>query len=334
MSAESDLAAGVRAGHTRMLARAISVVEDGGPEAAALLAALRTAKPSEASGPRIVLGITGAPGAGKSSVVAELLSAYRERDLSVAVLAVDPSSPMTGGAVLGDRVRMQRHATDAKVFIRSMAARGHLGGLSAATGQAIAVLQAAGFEVVIVETVGVGQSEVDIASVCDCVVIVMAPGMGDSVQAAKAGVLEIGDILVVNKADRDGAEATARELRQMVALGDALAESRRTAAQEDQSAELPDWRQRVVLTTANIDGGVTALVNAIDAHQDWLTGTQSRGRRGLQRAQEEILRMALSQERGRLAAAPALPSLAEQVVAGQLDVPAAAALLRDAPSAS
>ena len=165
-----------------------------------------------------MIGLTGAPGAGKSTVTSALVRAFRARGARTAVLAVDPSSPFTGGALLGDRIRMQEHATDDGVFIRSMGSRGQLGGLAAATPQAIRVLAAAGFEVILVETVGVGQAEVEIASAADSTVLLVVPGMGDSIQAAKAGVLEVADVLVVNKADRPDTQATLRDLRAAVAL--------------------------------------------------------------------------------------------------------------------
>src|SRR5262250_2823062 len=163
-----------------------------------------------------VVGLTGAPGVGKSTVTAGLVRSYRSRGHRVGVLAVDPSSPFSGGALLGDRVRMQEHATDDQVFIRSMASRGHLGGLAASTPQAIRVLDAAGFELIIIETVGVGQAEVAIASLADSVVVLLAPGMGDAIQAAKAGILEVADLFVVNKADKPDAQQVVRDLRNMI----------------------------------------------------------------------------------------------------------------------
>ena len=167
-----------------------------------------------------MIGLTGAPGAGKSTVTGALLAAFRQAGHRVAVLAVDPSSPFTGGALLGDRIRMQEHATDEGIYIRSMASRGHLGGLAASTPQAVRVLDAAGFELIIIETVGVGQAEVAIASLADSVVVLLAPGMGDAVQAAKAGILEVADLFVVNKADKPDAQQVVRDLRNMIALGD------------------------------------------------------------------------------------------------------------------
>ena len=213
MTSFSELVDQARHHEARAIARLISLVEDGAPE---LREALRLLAPS--TGHAHIVGITGAPGVGKSTITSALISEYRNRGQRVAVLAIDPSSPFSGGAVLGDRIRMQEHALDPLVFIRSMASRGQLGGVSAAAPQGIRVLDAAGFDVVLIETVGVGQSEVEIAGHADTTVVLLAPGMGDGVQAAKAGLLEIGDLYVINKADRDGARSTARELRHSLAL--------------------------------------------------------------------------------------------------------------------
>ena len=186
-----------------------------------------------------VIGLTGSPGVGKSTTTAALVGALREQGRRVGVLAVDPSSPFSGGALLGDRVRMQAHALDPGVYIRSMATRGHLGGLAVAAPQALRVLDAAGFDVVLLETVGVGQSEIEVADLADTTLVLLAPGMGDGVQAAKAGILEIGDIFVVNKSDRDGAQALIRELRGMVALGERGPEAWKPP---DRGHRGPSWR--------------------------------------------------------------------------------------------
>ncbi|MCW2633306.1 MAG: hypothetical protein JWR88_2268, partial [Pseudonocardia sp.] len=204
----AGLVAAARQGEQRAVARLISLIEDAGPRVREVAAAM-----VPHTGNAQVVGLTGSPGVGKSTTTSALVSAMRALGKRVAVLAVDPSSPFSGGALLGDRVRMQEHAVDSGVFIRSMATRGHLGGLSAATPQAVRVLDAAGCDVVFVETVGVGQSEIEVVSLADTTVVMLAPGMGDGVQAAKAGILEVADILVVNKADRDGAETTTRDLR-------------------------------------------------------------------------------------------------------------------------
>ena len=204
-----------RDGDPRAVARLISLVENGDeclPELAAALA--------PHTGQAQIIGLTGSPGVGKSTITNELVRAYRAEGKRVGVLAVDPSSPFTGGAILGDRVRMQDHATDPGVYIRSMSSRGHLGGLAAATPQAVRVLEGAGCDVVLVETVGVGQAEVEVASLADTTLVLLAPGMGDAIQAVKAGILEVADVFVVNKADRDGADATYRDIQGMIALGE------------------------------------------------------------------------------------------------------------------
>ena len=214
-AAELDKA---RAGDIRALARLISLVENESPEVRWVIKELL-----HSTGTARVIGLTGAPGVGKSTVTGALVGAFRSLESAayrVAVLAVDPSSPFTGGALLGDRIRMQAHATDDHVFIRSMANRGQLGGLAAATPQAIRVLDAAGFDLILVETVGVGQDEVDIASLADSVIVLVAPGMGDAIQAAKAGILEVADVFVVNKADKPDSHQVVRDLRGMIALAE------------------------------------------------------------------------------------------------------------------
>lgn len=245
------------AGDRRALARAISAIENGTPSAASIGAGI-----SYRLGRAHVVGITGAPGAGKSTLINALLGELLRRGGRIAVVAVDPSSPLTGGAVLGDRVRMGEHAAHERVFIRSIAARGHLGGVSQSTAQIVDVLDAAGFDQVIVETVGAGQSEVEIIGIADTRVVVCPPGLGDDVQAIKAGILEIADLLVVNKSDLPGAERTQRELKEMLRL--------RSAA----TAAVP-----VLATCATRNEGIAALVTAIDAHG----GAVGRGRRLRQR---------------------------------------------------
>ena len=239
-----------REGSPRAVARLVSLVEDAHPLLREVMAAL-----APHTGHARIIGLTGSPGVGKSTSTSALVSALRRKDLRVGVLAVDPSSPFSGGALLGDRIRMQEHATDPGVFIRSMASRGHLGGLSWATPQALRVLDAAGCDIVLVETVGVGQSEVEVAGMADTTVVLLAPGMGDGIQAAKAGILEIGDVFVVNKADRDGADNTVRDLRHMITLGE-----RREAG---------DWRPPVVKTVASAGEGIEELVEALDRHHAW-----------------------------------------------------------------
>jgi len=251
-----------------------------------------------------VIGLTGAPGAGKSTVTSALVRAFRARvgeggqRTRVAVLAVDPTSPFTGGALLGDRVRMQEHATDDGVFIRSMGSRGQLGGLAAATPRAIRVLAAAGYEVILVETVGVGQAEVEIASAADTTAVLVVPGMGDSVQAAKAGLLEVADVLVVNKADRPDTRATLRDLRHMVSLARA------------------EWKPPIVPTVGTTGEGVDDLVAALDKHEAWLESSGERARRRLARARDEVTALAL----GMLARRLAVPDeLAARVADGACD---------------
>ena len=211
----------VAAGETRALARLITLLEDHDPEAIEIMRILRGN-----TGRARTIGITGPPGAGKSTLVTEIIRSLRKRGSRVGVLAVDPSSPFTGGAILGDRLRMQEHATDEGVFMRSLASRGHLGGLSRATGSAARALDAAGFDYILIETVGVGQSEVDIVSVADAVVLISVPGLGDDIQVIKAGIMEIGDIFVVNKADREGADRVVREIRGMLETAATLAMGR------------------------------------------------------------------------------------------------------------
>jgi LAO/AO transport system kinase len=244
--APDGLVAGVRAGDTRAVARAISLVEDARPEARALLAAL-----FPHAGGSLVVGVTGPPGAGKSSLVDRLTAHLRRQGRTVGIVAVDPTSPFSGGAILGDRIRMQAHATDPGVFIRSMATRGHLGGLAATTDQALLVLSASGKDVILVETVGVGQDEVEIVGTADVSVVVLVPGLGDEVQALKAGIMEIADVFVVNKADRDGVERVVAEIASMLSLASA-------------DAEPP----AVVKTVATRDEGIAELLEAVEAfHQ-------------------------------------------------------------------
>jgi LAO/AO transport system kinase len=233
--------------------------------------------------PARVIGLTGAPGAGKSTVTGALVAGFLARGAAVAVLAIDPSSPFSGGALLGDRVRMQGHATDPGVFIRSMGSRGRLGGLSAAAPQAIRVLQAAGYQVILVETVGVGQAGVEIASAADTTVVLVVPGMGDSIQAAKAGVPEVADVLVVNKADRPETQATVRDLRTMVSLGPG------------------GWRPPIVTTVATANEGIDDLLLQPDRHDAWLDESGERTRRRLARARNEVTALALGQVAGALA---------------------------------
>jgi LAO/AO transport system kinase len=309
-----ELADGVRSGDRRCLARVLSLVENGGAGVRSVLPKLATdARQRSAAGSVAgsvadhgarVIGLTGSPGAGKSTATGALIAAFRQRGERVAVLAVDPSSPFSGGALLGDRVRMQDHATDPCVFIRSMASRGQLGGLAAATPMAVRVLDAAGFGVILIETVGVGQAEVEIASTADSTVLVVVPGMGDSIQAAKAGVLEIADILVVNKADRPETQVTVRDLRSMIALSAA-------------SSAAAAWKPPVVTTVATSGEGIGDLVRELDRHWSWLTASGELDRRRATRARDEVLALAFGAIRERLAGS-LLDDLAAQVADGRL----------------
>jgi LAO/AO transport system kinase len=286
----ADLIAGARNGSPRAAGRLLSLVEgDRRDEVLAGIGAARAVR---------VIGITGPPGAGKSTTIAALVGAYRERGYRVAVLAVDPSSPFSGGALLGDRIRMAAHINDSDVLIRSVASRGHIGGLAAAVPAAIRLLGAIGYHVILLETVGVGQSEIEIAAVADPTVVILNPGAGDAVQAAKAGVLEVADIVAVNKADRDGAEQTVRDLR-------------------------AETKAPIVSLIAARGEGVADLMTAIDDHHR----ADSRARR-LARARAQILSLAQTL----LRTSPDLDLLAEAVVDGHDDPYAAAEKLLSPPS--
>ncbi|MFN8183021.1 MAG: methylmalonyl Co-A mutase-associated GTPase MeaB [Candidatus Nanopelagicales bacterium] len=295
-----------RAGDPRAIARLLSLVESASPQLRQVSAELMRHQ-----GHSHVVGLTGPPGVGKSTTTSALIAAYRQQGHRVAVLAVDPSSPFSGGAVLGDRVRMQSHATDPDVFIRSMASRGHLGGLAAAAPQALRVLDACGFDVVLVETVGVGQSEVEVVGQTDTVLVLLAPGMGDGVQTAKAGILEIADVFVVNKADRDGVAHTTRDLRAMLSLG----------------APGPDgWVPPIITTVATRQEGIEDVLSAIETHRTWAQASGDLRQRRLQRIQREIEAVAADLVRERLGNAR---DLAERVLAGELDPYLASQLLTE-----
>jgi GTPase len=308
-----DLVRHARQGQARAVARLISLIEDGAPELREVAAVL-----ARYTGRAQVVGITGAPGVGKSTSVSALVTALRAAGKKIGVLAVDPSSPFSGGALLGDRVRMQEHATDGGVFIRSMATRGHLGGIAWATPQALRVLDAAGCDVVLVETVGVGQSEVEVVALADTTVVLLAPGMGDGIQAAKAGILEVADVFVVNKADWEGSEQTVQNLKHMISLG-----RRGTAG--------PSWRSPIVRTVATRAEGVEDLVGAIEEHRAWMLSHGELDARRQRRAEAEVEAIALAQLRAKLGDVlrgndtfgdplGALHGLAKRVVVGELDV--------------
>jgi len=261
----------VLSGDKRAIARAISAVEDGSSDAGELL---RDLFPH--TGQALTVGITGAPGAGKSTLVDRLAAAYRRGGEQIGIVAVDPSSPFTGGAILGDRIRMQNMATDPGIFIRSMASRGHLGGLARATVDAVAILDAAGYDKVIIETVGVGQDEIDIVRTADVTVVVLVPGMGDGVQAMKAGIMEIGDIFVINKADRDGVLRTERELELLLSI----------------SERADGWVPPIVKTVATEDSGLDTLATRISEYSNFLTNSGSgRDRHRANIAQHRIIEM-------------------------------------------
>jgi LAO/AO transport system kinase len=257
------------AGERQAIARLISLVEDGGPDVGK---AMKILYPH--TGRAYTIGITGAPGAGKSTLTEKVVGHARTDGHSIGVLAIDPTSPFSGGALLGDRVRMQSHATDPEVFIRSMATRGHLGGISLATPEAVRVLDAVGKDFIIIETVGVGQAEVEITDACDTTLVVVNPGWGDAVQAAKAGLMEIADVFIVNKADRQGARQTVRELQQMLELSDAT------------------WKPEIVQTVATKDEGIADLWAAVEKHRAYQEENgllQSRRRRRVERELREIV---------------------------------------------
>lgn len=298
-----DLVARSRSGDPRSVGRLISLVEDGAEQLRDAMAAL-----APVSGGAHIVGLTGSPGVGKSTSTSALVAEFRAAGRRVGVLAVDPSSPFSGGALLGDRIRMQAHATDPEVFIRSMASRGHLGGLSSATPQAVRVLDAAGCDPILVETVGVGQSEVEVAAEADTTIVLLAPGMGDGIQAAKAGILEVGDIFVVNKADRDGSDTTVRELRHMISLGPAGRDGA--------------WQPPVLKAVATKGEGIAELRDAIDGHRQWLAASGAGAARRRRRARSEIQGIALAALQARFAdigGDGALEGLAADVAEGRLD---------------
>jgi LAO/AO transport system kinase len=305
-SAVPDLVERARAGQARAVARLVSLVEDESQLLRPVMAAL-----APHTGRAHVVGLTGAPGVGKSTSTNALIGALRAAGKRVGVLAVDPSSPFSGGALLGDRIRMQDHAGDEGVFIRSMASRGHLGGLSFTTPQAVRVLDAAGFDVVLVETVGVGQSEVEVAGLADSTMVLLAPGMGDGIQAAKAGILEVGDLYVVNKADRDGAERLRRDLRNGLSLAERAEGS---------------WKPPILLTVAQSGKGVDEVVEALETHRAWLgeTGQLAVRRARRARAEVEAVAVAALRRRWEIGDRSALDALAEAVAAGESDPYAAA----------
>lgn len=315
VASPGELLDAAREGDRRALARLLSLVESGGSEAREIG---RLAHPL--GGTATTIGVTGAPGAGKSTLTSALLGHLRggagAASDRVAVLAIDPSSPFTGGAILGDRVRMGDHALDDGVFIRSMATRGHLGGLSLATPEAVRVLDATGHRWVIVETVGVGQVEVEVAGAADTTVVVVNPGWGDAVQASKAGLLEVADVFVVNKADRPGADEAGRDLEQMLDL-----------------SEAGTWRPPVLLTVATTGEGVGELWEAVGAHEAHLIASGELESRRDRRLREEVHRIVVERLReraGLLEASAGIDDLTRRVAAREIDPwTAAGAVLED-----
>ncbi len=306
-----DLVARVLGGDARAIGRAISAAESGGTDGERLLGEL-----FRHGGRAYVLGVTGPPGAGKSSLVDGLVRVLRERDLSVGVLAVDPSSPFTGGSILGDRIRMQAHAYDRGVFIRSMSARGHLGGLAEATIKAVHVLDAAGKDVVIVETVGVGQSELEIAGAADTTIVVLTPAAGDMVQMLKAGILEIADVFAVNKADMEGAGRLARDLRTMLNMGEHGA-----------------WIQPIVQTQATAGVGIAELWSEAERHRAHLVDSGELTERRRRRLRTEVMELVMSRVRARLSddvhGRDEFESLLDRTLAREIDPYEAAGTIMD-----
>jgi LAO/AO transport system kinase len=303
----SELVERVLRGEPRALGRAMRLVDDGEAAAVPLLKALWAH-----TGKAWVLGVTGNPGAGKSTLCDQLIAAYRGRGHRVGVVAVDPSSPYSGGAILGDRIRMQRHALDPGVFIRSLATRGHLGGLTRSARDVVRVLDAAGYDIVILETVGVGQDELEITHTAHSTLVVAAPGMGDEVQAIKAGLLECADVFAVNKADREGADSAVRDLELMISLGNesirALSKSRghathgsaegfvRPAPAPGDGAPPERWTPPITKCVASRGEGIVELVASLDRHRVWVEQTENgRARRRDRLAEQtrESLREAL-----------------------------------------
>jgi LAO/AO transport system kinase len=310
LPASQSLHDGILAGDPRAIARAISLVEDEAPEAASLIGQIY-----QRTGRAYLIGVTGAPGTGKSTLVDALTAEIRRSGQTVGIIAVDPTSPFTGGAILGDRVRMTGHAADAGVYIRSMATRGHLGGLSRTTSDAALVLDAAGKDVIIIETVGVGQDEVDIVRTADISIVVVVPGAGDDVQAIKAGIMEIGDIFVVNKADREGADRAVQAIAANLSIGaDAASASRRT----EQGAS--DWKPPIVKTEATRAIGIDELWRQIGRYREHAAGRQADRRRERQRVRlRELLARRLVQRIESSLPSGEIERMADRVAARDLD---------------
>lgn len=307
---DANLVRGVLLKDFRSIARVISLCENGSPRASRLRSIL-----FKSTGRAHVVGVTGAPGAGKSTLVDQLAREWHQRGLTVGVLAIDPSSPFSGGAILGDRIRMSRSEEQDRIFIRSMATRGALGGISRSTVDAVQVLDAAGFDLILIETVGVGQAEVDIVRTADTCMVVLVPGMGDSVQSIKAGILEIADIFVVNKADREGVDLLERDLRTMLSLVD-----RPEAA----------WRPEIARCIATEGKGIDMAIRAVERHYSWLKSSPEGNARRLQIMQDTLVKIACERARERAMANPkALTRLATECLQKRLDPHRAAGRLLD-----
>jgi len=305
ISNHSSLISSLRSGDPRALARAISIVENRQPGFSDLLKALFLH-----TGHARVLGLTGAPGAGKSTLVDQLAKLYRKENQTVGIIAVDPTSPYTGGAILGDRIRMQDHHSDPGIFIRSMATRGSLGGLARTTADVTTILDAAGRDRILIETVGVGQDEVDIVRLADITIVILVPGMGDDVQTIKAGIMEIADIFVINKSDREGAEAVEREIRAMQSLG-LKKESRND-----------DWTPPIVKTVASEGTGTKELAAAIADYEAYLKNGNLLFRKNVENWRErlvEMLRDAMLERVRTQIQGPSLDHYAEEIAEHKLD---------------
>jgi LAO/AO transport system kinase len=303
----TDLASAILSGDARAIARGISIVEDGGEGRAALVQEI-----FPRGGRAYLIGITGAPGAGKSTLVDGLVARWRKTCKTVGVIAVDPTSPFSGGAMLGDRVRMQAHAQDAGVFIRSMATRGQLGGLARATADAALVLDAAGSDVVAIETVGVGQDEVEVARTADVSVVVLVPGMGDDVQALKAGVMEIGDVFVVNKSDREGADRAVAEIESLLGL---------------HSYSDDEWRPPIIRAEATTGRGLDELIEALNRFREQPDRVESRRRLRASTQLRSILSDRLMEQVETRLGAVAMEQLVDRIAARTLDPYSAARVI-------
>ncbi|MBX9686513.1 MAG: methylmalonyl Co-A mutase-associated GTPase MeaB [Candidatus Obscuribacterales bacterium] len=302
-----SIAENIVKGDRRALARALSIVEDGGPEALELVQRLLPK-----TGNAQLIGVTGSPGVGKSTLVDALISEIRAAGLKVGVLAIDPSSPFTGGAILGDRIRMQAHTMDKNVFIRSMANRGHAGGTALATYDAARMLEAGGYDVIIIETVGVGQSELAIAQTADTTILVLMPGSGDDIQAIKSGIMEIGDIFVVNKGDLPGANKTASEIIASLEL----------------STKGSEWKPPVHVTNAEVNEGVNAVWNSVAAHKNYLNSSGQLKLRRKHKLQTELSELVAEIARNKLndslEKSQAAQKLMNQLLESELDPHSAA----------